>query len=580
MNKKIYIGVAWPYVNGDLHVGHLAGYLLPADVQAKYHKLCGDDVLMISGSDCHGTPITVQADKEDKTPAEVVAEYHPKDVALFKQYGLSYNLYTQTTTPNHAEVTQQLFLDLLENNYIEKGTSLQYYSKADDKFLPDRYIEGECPHCHAKEQRSDQCEACGRMLDQGELIDPVSKISKSPVTLKESEQYFLDLSKLSKEIKENLDKNKENLRTWVYAEAIGWIKEGLQKRAITRDLDWGVPIPEEKIPKEKRLSSFKGKRFYVWFDAVIGYLSGSIEWSKRIENNDQSGEIIFQMQKGQATKWEDWWFNNNSRHYYFMGQDNLVFHTILWPGILIGSKRNYTLPNAVVVNKFLNYEGKKFSKSRNWIIDSAEIADNYGVDPVRFYLLRNSPENKQGNFTWTDFEATVNNELSAKFGNFVHRTLTFINSKFEGNIHKGLIPLEVKSKIQNTFENTAALLGNSKQAAALSEIMALVDFANQYFDQSKVWEVVKTESQKAQAILSNCLVLIANLRRLFYPFITNTSQVISKYLMIDEITPKIGKLLWEYSDEFNPTIKIENNISPLFSKIEVSPKVQEIPSNP
>jgi len=397
MNKQILVAIAWPYVNGDLHVGHLAGYLLPADIFARYQRLRGNDVLMVSGSDCYGTPITVEADKQGLTSKEVVEKYHQKDIKLFKQYGLSYNLYTKTTTDNHKRVVQELFLDLLKNDIIVKDTMKQYYAEEDEEFLPDRYVEGTCPHCDAKDQRSDQCESCGRWLEDGELIDPKSKLTGSKVILKDTQHYFLDFAnpKLQEKLKKYVDGRKSVWRKWVWNEANGWLKEGLRKRAITRDIDWGIDLPVDAIKKlgaEKQLADFKGKKLYVWFEAVIGYLSAPQEW---VELDSESKDIIFRKDDSQSNDWTDWWKNENSEHYYFMGQDNLVFHTLMWPAELIGSTENYTLPENVIVNKFMNYEGKKFSKSRNWTIDSRKIAEKYGVDSVRYYIAAKPPGEKR-----------------------------------------------------------------------------------------------------------------------------------------------------------------------------------------
>lgn len=610
MSNKVLIGVAWPYVNGDIHVGHLGGYLLPADIVARFHRLKGDDVLMVSGSDCYGTPITVEADKKGLKPEEVVDIYHKKDLALFQMYGLDYNLYTKTTTQKHKEVVHEIFLKLLDNDYIEKGVMQQYYAIDDKQFLPDRYVEGTCPYCKTGNQRSDQCESCGRWLKDGELIDPVSKLTGSKVTLKDTEHYFLNFEKLEPQLRKYLDSNKENWKKWVWNEANGWLKEGLQRRAITRDMDWSIDLPIEEIKKRdesKQLKDFTGKHIYVWFEAVIGYLSATRAWC---EMDEATSDTIFKRDEGQSRNWEDWWKNPESVIYNFMGQDNLVFHALMWPGQLMGlsdektSKEDeYSLPKYVVVNKFLNYEGKKFSKSRNWTIDSKVIAEKYGVDLVRYYIARNLPENKEGNFTWEDFVASVNNELVANMGNLVNRTFTFIKNKFGGEIKldkliqdKSLSKFaprifenvfiylafkryedEKRSQIETLhrdklqynpeeddwltttqFEKISRFISSPYNdegfpdgnhgpwlVQALDTIMGYSMIGNLYFDQQKVWEIIKTDEEKAKQILMNLVNFVYDLSILIYPFIPEASNRIRKMLNMDPIKPQIDKYSWK-----------------------------------
>lgn len=576
-SKKILIGVAWPYVNGDIHVGHLGGYLLPADIIARYHRLRGNDVLMVSGSDCYGTPITVEADKKGMKPEEVVDMYHKKDLELFKQYNLSYNLYTKTTTEKHKEVVHKVFLKLLENDYIEKGVMQQYYAVDDNAFLPDRYVEGTCPHCKSPNQRSDQCENCGRWLKDGELIEPVSKLTGSKVTLKDTEHYFLNFQKLEPELRKYLDEHKENWKRWVWSEADGWLNEGLQKRAITRDMDWSMELPVEeikKLPEEKQLNNFEGKRIYVWFEAVIGYLSAAEAWSEMGEGNE---DVIFYRQEGQSTDWKDWWQSEESVIYNFMGQDNLVFHTLMWPGELMGLKDGYSLPKYVVVNKFLNYEGKKFSKSRNWTIDSKKIADTYGVDLVRYYVSRTLPENKEGNFTWEDFVSAINNELVANFGNLVNRTLTFIQNKFDGEIKVDELLFEANIERDQNFFKVNSYLSQKPNGPyfvkALDEVMDVARKGNVFFDEKKVWEVIKTNEEEAKQILMNLVNLIYDLGVLIYPFLPDTSDKIMKMLGQEKVEPKVGVNLFENKDLIT-RVKL-GEVELLFQKLDPEMVLEE-----
>ena len=568
MDKKILIAVAWPYVNGDIHVGHLAGYLLPADIFARYQRLIGNDVLMVSGSDCHGTPITVEAEKTNRTPGEVVDFYHKRDIELFKQYNFSYNLYTKTTTNNHKCVTQELFLQLLKNDFIVKDVMKQYYSEEDKVFLSDRYVVGTCVHCNAPEQRSDQCENCGRWLGDGELFNPVSKATGAKVTYKDTEHYFLDLEKLSPKLRKYIDSKKGIWRNWIWKEADGWLREGLKKRAITRDLDWGIELPINdisKLSKEKQLSSYKNKKIYVWFEAVIGYLSASQEWTEISKENHGT---IYNKYPGQSNNWKNWWMNKDSKHYYFMGQDNLVFHTLMWQAELIGTKVGYTLPDNVVVNKFMNYEGRKFSKSRDWTIDSKNIAEEFGVDVVRFYIAANLPENKSSNFIWENFQEVVNNELIANLGNFINRTLVFLQKNFDGKSQGEvkMINSVVKEKIENTFKDTSNLLTNANEIEALNKIMELSSFGNKYFNDTEIWKVIKTDQKEATRIIFNLIQIIISLSILIEPFIPSSSELLRELLELEKVNPEVSRNYWGFN--IITKIKLSREVKPLFKKIE------------
>jgi methionyl-tRNA synthetase len=601
-NEKILVAAAWPYVNGDLHPGHLAGYLLPADVFARYSRLRGRDVMMVSGSDCHGTPITVEADKQGISPKEVVETNHAKVLELFNLYQLSYNLYTRTNTKVHKREVQKMFLALLKNGYIVRKSTEQYYSEEASKFLPDRYVEGTCPHCSAKEQRSDQCENCGRSLEAGEVLRPYSKLTKSPVILKETEHYFLDLTKSQKFLSSWMEKN-EHWRGWVRAQTNAWLTEGLKPRSITRDLDWGIEIPVKDIPENKRIDNIEDKRIYVWFEAVIGYLSAAMEWSdfakatsdksdfakpylsagratsdksvfakaylpsgRASEDKDSDDSIIFNSFHGQSKDYTDWWKNPDAKHYYFMGKDNLVFHTLNWPAQLHGTNEKYTLPYFPAINQFLNLRDKKFSKSRGWTIDSARIAKEYGVDAVRFYIASIFPENRDGNFTWEDFVAGNNNVLVANLGNFIHRTLTFIQTKFDGSLPSEEMNPEVFFEARDAFKDSAVLFEQVKLTEALDRIMRLAQFGNKFFNDSAVWEVVKEDKNKAAQILYNCIQIINSLRILISPFIPQASKRVSNLLGVEDMQPIVGEDFWKFNELKSFTIA--KDPAPLFEKID------------
>jgi len=542
---KIFIGAAWPYVNGDIHVGHLAGYLIPADIFSRFSRLKGYETLMVSGTDCHGTPITLEADKRKISPQELIDLYTPKVHQIIKTYNITYDIFTSTTTDNHKKITQDFFLNLLNNGYILKKKSFQYFSQKDNRFLPDRYVEGECKFCHAKEQRGDQCENCGRNLDPGDLINPKSKITNSEVILKETEHYFLDYSKLQKEI-EDFVFNSHHWREWVYNETIGFLKEGLKERAITRDIDWGIQLPIEKIPKNLLIENIHQKRFYVWFEAVIGYFSATIEWSEKNNKN-----------------WEDFWLNPSCKHYYFAGKDNLNFHTIFWPAQLIGQKKGYNLPYFPAINNFLLLEGKKFSKSRGIHIDSLEIAQNYGVDNVRFYISSILPENKDSDFKWQDFKETINNELVNKIGNFIHRVLTFFNDKLNQKIENENLSNEVLNKTIEVLKKYENYLEKCEIVQAFNLILDYVSFANQYLDKEKPWSL--KEKIKIDEIIFSSLQIINNLRILLWPFIPQSIEKLNEILNL-KIKTEINKNHFDFKVIKN--FKINKKIEPLFKRID------------
>ena len=570
--KNILIAIAWPYVNGDLHPGHLAGYLLPADIFARFNRILGNDVLMVSGSDCHGTPITIEAEKRKMHPSEIVSIYHKKNIDLFKYFNLEFNLYTKTTTENHQKVVQKIFLNLLKNGYIFKKTTRQYFSPEESRFLPDRYVQGQCKYCKALDQKSDQCESCGKWLDMGDLIKPYNKLSSCNLDLINTEHYFIDLKKLQKELTPYVKKKKTVWKGWVYKEALSWLKNGLEPRSITRDLDWGVEIPKELIEKNFSVDLIKdleSKRFYVWFEAVIGYLSASIEWSQTDEIKSESDERIFLLTQGQSRDWKNWWFDKSAEQYYFLGQDNLIFHCLLWPAQLIGTEEGYQLPHNIVVNKFMQYEGGKFSKSKGNTIDTRALGEEYGVDAVRYYISTVLPENKESNFDRKILEGTINDRLIANIGNLIFRVLKFQNNNFENNLSKdvSLINLDVGKRVDECYQKTEELFSKCKFTEALVEIEKLGDFANKYFNDTEIWKIVKEDSQKAEILMIDFLILINNIATLLYPYIPESSMVIKGYLNTrEDLYYSVGTNKWKpnWKKQFDIVEKIQE---PLFKKI-------------
>lgn len=545
MPKNILVAVAWPYVNGDLHVGHLAGYLLPADIFARFNRLIGNNVLMVSGSDCYGTPITVEADKRGISPEQLVTEYHPRDVRLFEQYNFSYDLYTKTTTENHARVTQDMFVSLANNGYIYTDKTDQYFSPKENKFLPDRYVEGTCPNCGFLEARADQCDKCGKVLESGELKKPVSKLAKTSVEMRATENYFLNWPKLQPFLEKYIQGHSKTWRPWIYEEALGWLKKGLTPRAITRDLTWGVSIPLDRLPKELQIENAESKRIYVWFEAVIGYLSASIEWSKGTD------------------EWKKWWYNSDAQHYYFMGKDNLIFHTLFWPGQLYGYDKVVHLPDFPAINNFLNLEGQKFSKSRGIIIDSEYIGKTYGVDAVRFYLTYIMPENSDANFTWEDFASFNNNILIGKFGNFINRVLTLAKNITQPKSFKP--DAAVQKGVFDSLSKAYTHLTNCEFKLYSQEIINLAAFGNEYVAMNEPWKVDKTGEEYKKIIL-NCLYVVLALLFLMKPLVPSSADKLEKMLGI-EVN------LWEKGKEEKTLVDLVSKISIssteiLFSKFE------------
>lgn len=539
--KNVFIGVAWPYVNGDIHIGHLAGYLLPADIYARFHRLRGRDVLMASGSDCHGTPVTVEAEEKGVAPEKIADENHIEQVKLFQDLRLTFDIFTRTTTDNHKEVTQDIFLKALEEGYIFKKVTKQYYSEKEERFLPDRYVEGECPECGYKEARSDQCDNCGSLLSEGELIDPVRGDSGSSVSLKETEHYFFDWPKLEDFLSDYISDKEDSWRKWVFSETEGWLKEGLEPRAITRDLDWGIEIPNDRIPEEKQLENSENKRFYVWFEAVIGYLSASIEWDDE--------------------KYKDFWYSDDSIHAYFMGKDNLLFHTLFWPSQLHIYDEDLHLPDIQAINQFLNFKNKKLSKSRGTAIDSRYMIEEYGLDPTRFYLTSVMPEETDSNFTWSDFVEKHNNVLIGTIGNFINRTLNMAQ-EFE-NFNDNSIDNEVEEKVLGYLNKIKENISSCNFKNYSENIRDLADFGNKYLSKKEPWKVEDEEEKKK--ILENGLFVIVGLLLAMRPLLINTYEKLIDIIGIEFKNWPEGESQIIKSKLNN--IKIENP-SPLFDKID------------
>lgn len=520
MPEHVFVAVAWPYASGPRHLGHVAGFGVPSDIFARYQRLKGNLVLMVSGTDEHGTPVTIAADREGVTPKELVDRYNGIIGDDLYNLGLSYDTFTRTTTRNHYRVTQDLFQTLYDRGYLLQQTTMGAFSATTGNTLPDRYIEGTCPICGYEEARGDQCDSCGHQLDPIDLINPRSKVDGSPPVFRETEHFFLDLPAFAEQLGSWMEKQ-DHWRSNVRSFSFNLLKD-LKPRPITRDLDWGVPIP---LPAYKDRMD---KRIYVWFDAVIGYLSASVEWAHN---------------RGTPEAWREWWQNPQSRHYYFMGKDNIVFHTVIWPSLLIGYGNGGTvaggtgeplqLPYNVVSSEFLTMEGRKFSSSRGIVIYVQDFLSRYDPDPLRYFLTIAGPESQDTDFTWSEFVRRNNDELVATWGNLVHRTLTNAARNF------GAVPQPVAltegdsallAEVERGFTTVGEQLDQARFKMALAEVMRLAALVNQYLSDLEPWRVVKHDRERAATILYVALRCVDNLKTMMTPFLPFTCQRLHEML--------------------------------------------------
>jgi methionyl-tRNA synthetase len=532
MPSNILVSVAWPYANSLIHVGNITGSYLPADIFARYQRLSGNNVLMVSGSDSHGTPVSVRADANGTTPLDVYTQFHRGFLELFQKLGLTYDLFTSTHTENHTKVSQSIFLALEKNGYLYTDRQQQWYSPTQGRFLPDRYVEGTCYVCGYENARGDQCDQCGTLLESTSLIDPRSKIDGSTPELKETEHYYLDYGKLQPAIVDFLHQRESHFRPNVIRQSLGQIlADDLHGRAITRDLDWGIPVPIE---------GWEGKRLYVWFEAVIGYLSASIEWSQL---------------NGQPASWHDWWYDPQAKSYYFIGKDNIPFHAVFWPGQLIGAGEWFgrifegrdspplVLPFDVPANEFMNLEGQKISGSRNWAVWGLDFLSRYDPDPLRYYLTANMPESKDTDWDWEDFLNRNNNELLATWGNLANRVLSFAYKHWDGHIPTPgeLRPAdqEIIKIVDQGFETIGGHIAAVQLRAGLNEAMRLASEVNKYLDQRAPWFEIKSDKSAAGTTIFTALRVIDSLKILLSPFLPFTSEHLHQYLGYDQ--PLFGK---------------------------------------
>jgi methionyl-tRNA synthetase len=517
--RKILIAVAWPYASGLRHIGHVAGFGVPSDTFARYHRLRGNDVLMISGTDEHGTPVMVAADEAGESPRETADRFNQLIREDLKELGLAYDLFTRTTTENHYRVTRDLFRTLYEKGYIVEKETLGAFSATTGHTLPDRYIEGTCPICGYESARGDQCDNCGNQLDPTDLIDPRSRIDGTAPVFKTTTHLFLDLPAFKEQLTAWIE-SKENWRQNVRRFSLNFVQE-LKPRPITRDLDWGVPIPVAGYDERD------DKKIYVWFDAVIGYLSASVEWAAN---------------SGEPDAWREWWQNPEAEHTYFMGKDNIVFHTVIWPSILLGygeggevgaGRAPLDLPGNVASSEFLTMEGKRFSVSRGVVIHVRDFLSRYDPDSLRYFLSIAGPETQDTDFTWAEFVRRNNDELVATWGNLVNRTLQSAYKNFGQVPQPGPLSAEdeaLLAEIAGGFETVGSLIEAARFKNALQEAMRLAGLVNQYVAAQAPWTILESDRDRAGTILFVALRAIDSLKILLTPFLPFSSQRLHELL--------------------------------------------------
>ena len=518
MSERILVAVAWPYANYLLHVGQVAGAYLPADIFARYQRLIGNEVLMISGSDCHGTPITVTAERENVSPKDIVDRYHPKILEAWERLGISFDLFTSTLTENHYETTQDVFKKLLSEGYLYTAKQEQLYDPESERFLPDRYVEGICPLCNYKDARGDQCDSCGSQLDAVDLIQPRSIISGANPEIRESEHFFLRLSAFEEKLREWVE-NQNHWRRNVKNFTLGVLNEGLKDRAITRDISWGVPVP---VP------GYESKRIYVWFDAVIGYLSAAKEWASTNKSQES---------------WKAFWEDESTRAYYFIGKDNIVFHTIIWPAMLLGYG-NLNLPYNVPANQYVNFsKGQKQSKSKgtgNWILD---LLDTYDPDVIRFYLTSILPETSDSEFQEDELIRSNNEKLIATWGNLVNRVFAMIHKNFSGEMPtcKNISneSMSLLSEIDSAFETIGNAYATCEFRTALREALRIAQLTNRYLDTRAPWKAIKEDAEHTAETLNISTQAISGIAKLLHPILPYSTAELFVNLGFD--STDIGK---------------------------------------
>ncbi len=502
---KILIGSAWPYANGSLHIGHLAA-LLPGDVIARYHRLKGDDVYFLSGSDCFGTPVAIRAKQENKSPEEISGFYHNEFRECFEKMGFTYDLYGKTSDETHQTFVQNFHRKLYESPNIYENTVPQAFCECCNTFLADRFVNGTCPSCGEK-ARGDQCDACGTILDPESLVNPVCSVCGTTPCFKESKHLFIAITKYARELK-SLVQSHPHWRKNAIAFTNRYINEGLRDRAITRDIGWGIDVPKE---------GYEDKKIYIWAENVLGYLSQSYEVCKR-----------------RGTDFYELW-GDDAKHYYVHGKDNIPFHTIILPSLMLANGDGWHLPDVIVSSEYLTLEGKKISTSNKWAIWLKDFLNTYNPDSLRYFIISNGPERRDADFSWREYYSNHNNELLGAYGNFINRNLAFVQKYFAGVVPNGSINKEVEENIISTFNSVSDKIENANLRDALDEIFELVRFGNRFFDAYKPWITRATDISACENTIYNCVQLVANLAIMLIPFLPFSSEKVCKWLSMEQV---------------------------------------------
>lgn len=541
--KKVLVAVAWPYAQGPLHLGHMAGAYLPSDIFARFRRSVGDDVLMVSGSDIHGTPITVKADDLGWTPQELVDKYHPEFLTYWKDLDIDWDLFTSTGTDIHKAVVQDFFLTLLENGHLYRDTSEQYFDETAQRFLPDRYVEGTCPHCGYVDARGDQCDNCGRTLDPVDLINPRSKLSGATPVMRETEHFYWKLSAFNEPMAEWLS-SLEGWRRHVVNFAVGMVDDGLHDRAFTRDLTWGVPLPVDDLGD--------GKSIYVWWEALMGYVSAAQEWSQI---------------QGRPDAWKQWWHDPDAETYYFIGKDNIPFHAVYWPALIMGHG-GLNLPTDVPANQYVTFGGQKASKSRGVGRPLGWYLDRFESDALRYALARSFPESNDTDLTDVEIARRINEELVATWGNLVNRVVSMTNRYFDGVVPEPG-PLTDADQVilagrGETLNDVSDLIYSVKLRSGIARAMEGASEANAYLSDMVPWSTAKTDMERTGTTLWVALQLIASYAIALWPYLPDTSSRVLSALGAPEFdrAPE-----WESPDVISGT-KLAD-LGPLFAKVDL-----------
>jgi methionyl-tRNA synthetase len=552
-HKRILVTAALPYANGVIHLGHLAGCYLPADMYVRYQRMMKREVLFICGSDEHGVAITISAEKEKTTPKEIIDRFHALNKEAFGRFGMSFDNYSRTSLPIHHETSKEFFTDLLHKGYLVTKEEEQFFDADATMFLPDRYVEGTCPYCGYDKARGDQCDSCGKYYNQLELKNPVSLISGKTPSVKKTKHWYFKLGSFQQQLERYVESHARDWKENVLQQTRSWLKEGLQDRAVTRDLSWGVPVP---------LDDAKGKAIYVWLEAVLGYISSTKEWA---------------INNGTPERWKEYWCDQSTRYIAFLGKDNIVFHTIVFPAELMAAG-GYILPDNVPANEFYNLEGQKFSKSRGHTIDLLDVLKRYPADLFRYAIATSLPENRDTDFYWKEFQAKTNNELADIFGNFINRTVTFAAKNF-GNTVPPLGTLndrdrEMTAFIERSPETIGALYEHFKFRDATLETMNVARAANKYFNDSEPWKTLKNDPGQCATTIHICLNIVRSLGTLFAPVTPVTSSKIGSML---NLAAAADGGTWATAGTMTlPTGHILGQSEILFSKIEDTTIEQEL----